>query len=57
MKLLGKANWYLPRWLNWLPRVGLGENEAEAVTVSSLNTKPVNVIANDLGVMRKGYQK
>jgi uncharacterized membrane protein YdfJ with MMPL/SSD domain len=21
MKLLGKWNWYLPRWLEWLPRV------------------------------------
>ena len=21
MKLLGEANWYLPKWLNWLPRV------------------------------------
>jgi RND superfamily putative drug exporter len=22
MKLLGDANWYLPNWLHWLPRVG-----------------------------------
>jgi RND superfamily putative drug exporter len=22
MKLLGERNWYLPRWLEWLPRVG-----------------------------------
>jgi uncharacterized membrane protein YdfJ with MMPL/SSD domain len=22
MKLLGDRNWYLPRWLEWLPRVG-----------------------------------
>ena len=21
MKLLGEANWYLPRWLEWLPRL------------------------------------
>src|SRR5204863_522433 len=21
MKLLGKRNWYLPRWLEWLPKV------------------------------------
>jgi uncharacterized membrane protein YdfJ with MMPL/SSD domain len=27
MKLLGDANWYLPRWLDWLPR---GEQEAPA---------------------------
>jgi RND superfamily putative drug exporter len=32
MKMLGKANWYLPKWLEWLPNVSLGENnEAEAV--------------------------
>jgi RND superfamily putative drug exporter len=23
MALLGERNWYLPRWLGWLPRVGL----------------------------------
>jgi RND superfamily putative drug exporter len=27
MKLLGDRNWYLPRWLEWLPRVG-GETTA-----------------------------
>src|SRR4029077_2372266 len=27
MKLLGDANWYLPRWLEWLPRV---EHESPA---------------------------
>ncbi len=34
MKLLGEWNWYLPRWLDWLPRFEHGEspapNEAEA---------------------------
>jgi RND superfamily putative drug exporter len=29
MKLLGKYNWYLPRWLNWIPNISLGENNAE----------------------------
>jgi RND superfamily putative drug exporter len=23
MELLGERNWYLPRWLEWLPKVGL----------------------------------
>ena len=23
MRLLGDRNWYLPRWLQWLPRVGI----------------------------------
>ena len=30
MKLLGKWNWYLPTWLEWLPRLEL-EREAEIV--------------------------
>jgi RND superfamily putative drug exporter len=25
MKLLGEWNWYLPRWLHWLPSIRLGE--------------------------------
>jgi uncharacterized membrane protein YdfJ with MMPL/SSD domain len=25
MKLLGDWNWYLPRWLEWMPRVGPAE--------------------------------
>ncbi|QXJ23247.1 MMPL family transporter [Actinomadura graeca] len=25
MSLLGRANWYLPRWLGWLPRVSHGD--------------------------------
>ena len=28
MKLLGEWNWYLPSWLQWLPRFDLGEGEA-----------------------------
>jgi uncharacterized membrane protein YdfJ with MMPL/SSD domain len=28
MKLLGDRNWYLPRWLEWLPRLGPSESEA-----------------------------
>jgi len=27
MKLLGDWNWYLPRWLEWLPRLEPGELE------------------------------
>ena len=25
MKLLGRRNWYLPKWLNWIPNISLGE--------------------------------
>jgi putative drug exporter of the RND superfamily len=30
MKLLGAWNWYLPSWLEWLPRLDAGEPEPEA---------------------------
>ncbi len=26
MSILGDWNWYLPRWLEWLPRVGPGSD-------------------------------
>src|SRR4029079_12830750 len=29
MRLLGEWNWYLPRWLSWLPRVTLEAQEPE----------------------------
>jgi uncharacterized membrane protein YdfJ with MMPL/SSD domain len=31
MKLLGNWNWYLPSWLEWLPRVGAGRDVAPPV--------------------------
>jgi RND superfamily putative drug exporter len=31
MKLLGRWNWYLPRWLDWLPRL---EHEAPAAAAA-----------------------
>ena len=32
MKLLGNANWYLPRWLEWLPRL---EHEPSAEPIEA----------------------
>ena len=29
MALLGRWNWYLPKWLEWLPHVSLDEGAAE----------------------------
>jgi putative drug exporter of the RND superfamily len=26
MRLLGEWNWYLPRWLEWLPRLEHGDS-------------------------------
>jgi RND superfamily putative drug exporter len=38
MTLLGKANWYLPKWLNWLPNISLGETSEEPAAAPA---KPV----------------
>jgi RND superfamily putative drug exporter len=27
MKLLGRYNWYLPKWLSWIPNISLGEQK------------------------------
>ena len=32
MKLLGDWNWYLPSWLEWLPRLDVSESEPQAET-------------------------
>jgi putative drug exporter of the RND superfamily len=65
MKLLGKANWYLPRWLEWLPKIGLGENDEtpEVAKAGPANPhgKPVPaaipVIADNGINARKAYLK
>ncbi|MEE8373858.1 MAG: MMPL family transporter [Dehalococcoidia bacterium] len=31
MKILGRHNWYLPRWLEWMPNVSIGEGGQETV--------------------------
>jgi RND superfamily putative drug exporter len=36
MRLLGDWNWYLPRWLNWLPKINVEGDEPtmeEPVTI------------------------
>jgi RND superfamily putative drug exporter len=33
MRILGDWNWYLPRWLEWLPRVGTEGDAAAALVV------------------------
>jgi RND superfamily putative drug exporter len=41
MKLLGDRNWYLPSWLEWLPRVG----EHRDATPPPAEAKPAPVPA------------
>jgi len=38
MALLGERNWYLPRWLSWLPRAG---PEDQAVPEPAVAAGPV----------------
>jgi uncharacterized membrane protein YdfJ with MMPL/SSD domain len=42
MKLLGNLNWYLPRWLEWLPKLRVEGREAEReTTLVALEAEPV----------------
>jgi len=36
MKLLGERNWYLPAWLEWLPRIDEEEPAPEAPAIPSI---------------------
>jgi uncharacterized membrane protein YdfJ with MMPL/SSD domain len=48
MKLLGDHNWYLPRWLEWLPRLDHGrapEHEAESDAEPGPEAPPVPAAA------------
>ncbi|HEX8857621.1 MAG TPA: MMPL family transporter, partial [Actinomycetes bacterium] len=40
MRLLGKWNWYLPRWLNWLPQVRI-EGAAPPAVPAEREPEPV----------------
>ena len=35
MKLLGDNNWYLPRWLEWLPKLGDPESDSSSTQPES----------------------
>jgi RND superfamily putative drug exporter len=42
MKLLGNLNWYLPSWLEWLPKLRVEGREAEReTTLVALEAEPV----------------
>ena len=47
MKLLGRRNWYLPKWLEWIPNISLGEQpaarEVRPVAKKKTQLKPVPV--------------
>jgi putative drug exporter of the RND superfamily len=39
MKLLGNLNWYLPRWLQWLPRLNVEGHAGEAPVATAATAK------------------
>ena len=41
MRLLGDVNWYLPRWLRWLPKVNVEGHEPERVVEVLPDTAPL----------------
>jgi uncharacterized membrane protein YdfJ with MMPL/SSD domain len=48
MKVLGDWNWYLPKWLEWIPHVGIEDDSAlpePTATGSSRDPKPTGVPA------------
>jgi hypothetical protein len=48
MKVLGDWNWYLPKWLEWLPRVGSeggGPSDGGKGAVKPKPTKPAPIPA------------
>jgi putative drug exporter of the RND superfamily len=53
MTLLGDRNWYLPRWLGWLPQMDHGD---EAVTVSEPIREPVPAYAAAGGYQDPAYE-
>ncbi len=50
MKLLGDWNWYLPRWLEWLPNASAGEGADAAAQPAARplpEMEPVEGVAGD----------
>jgi uncharacterized membrane protein YdfJ with MMPL/SSD domain len=40
MKLLGERNWYLPRWLAWLPRASLAQDDLQGEDFDPPDPRP-----------------
>jgi RND superfamily putative drug exporter len=49
MKLLGDRNWYLPRWLQWLPKLDVEGHGAAEERVEIPDTPAVLVEAGEGG--------
>jgi RND superfamily putative drug exporter len=53
MKLLGDRNWYLPRWLEWLPKLDVEGHEAAERHVEIPDT-PAELVEAGEGGHRPG---
>jgi RND superfamily putative drug exporter len=53
MKLLGRANWYLPKWLEWLPKLDVEGHEAAEHRVEIPDT-PAELVEAGEGGRRPG---
>jgi RND superfamily putative drug exporter len=47
MRLLGDVNWYLPKWLQWLPQVRVEGHEPTLAPVRVPDREVVRVPADD----------
>ncbi len=43
MRLLGDKNWYLPKWLEWLPKIDVEGHDKDVVTVEGM---PAELVEN-----------
>jgi putative drug exporter of the RND superfamily len=46
MKLLGDWNWYLPTWLEWLPRVAVASEPEMIPEAASLGGREIRVLGS-----------
>jgi putative drug exporter of the RND superfamily len=52
LTLFGKANWWFPKWLDWLPHIGLEQSDDKALPIEQLATEgqpPVPVLVSPRG--------
>ena len=54
MKLLGKRNWYLPRWLEWLPKFQVDAPEGVHLAAATASTDEVIDLTANGGRRREG---
>jgi RND superfamily putative drug exporter len=49
MKLLGDRNWYLPTWLQWLPKVNIEGDQTEVLAPVVLEPMDLENVLEPVG--------